>query len=59
MFSVEIAVAKLEYSSAHVSGILLQFTWLKLVDSQMNENRTLSYHLKVNPKDDPECFLAA
>ena len=59
VFSVEMAVAKLEYSSSHVSGMLHQFTWLKLVDSQMNEDNTLSYHLKVNPKDDPECFLVA
>lgn len=59
VFSVEMAVAKLEYSSSHVSGMLHQFTWLKLVDSQMNDDNTLSYHLKVNPKDDPECFLVA
>lgn len=59
MFSVEMAVAKLDYSSAHLSGMLHQFTWLKLIDSQINEDKTLSYHLKVNPKDDPECFIAA
>lgn len=59
MFSVEMAVAKLDYSSAHLSGMLHQFTWLKLIDSQINEDNTLSYHLKVNPKDDPECFLVA
>lgn len=59
MFSVEMAVAKLDYSSAHLSGMLHQFTWLKLIDSQMNDDNTLSYHLKVNPKDDPECFLVA
>lgn len=59
IFSVEMAVAKLDYSSAHLSGMLHQFTWLKLIDSQMNDDNTLSYHLKVNPKDDPECFLVA
>lgn len=59
MFSVEMAVAKLDYSSAHLSGMLHQFTWLKLIDSQINEDNTLSYQLKVNPKDDPECFLVA
>ena len=59
MFSVEMAVAKLEYSTSHLSGMLHQFTWMKLIDSQLNDDNTLSYHLTVNPKDHPECFLAA
>ncbi len=53
------AVAKLDYSSSHVSYILHQFEWLKLVDTQVNDNNSYSYQLKVNPKDDPELFSAA
>lgn len=59
IFSVEMAVAKLEYSTSHLSGMLHQFTRMKLIDSQMNADNTLSYHLNVNPKDHPECFAAA
>ena len=59
MFSVEMAVAKLDYSSSHVSYILHQFKWLKLVDTQVNDDNSYSYQLKVNPKDDPELFSAA
>ena len=32
MFSAEMAIAQLDYSSAHLSGILHQFTWMKLLD---------------------------
>jgi len=56
---VEMAVAKLDYSSSHVSYILHQFEWLKLVDTQVNDDNSYSYQLKVNPKDDPELFSAA
>lgn len=59
MFSVEMAVAKLDYSSSHVSYILHQFKWLKLVDTQVNDDNSYSYQLNVNPKDDPELFSAA
>lgn len=59
IFSVEMAVAKLDYSSSHVSYILHQFKWLKLVDTQVNDDNSYSYQLKVNPKDDPELFSAA
>ena len=59
MFSVEMAVAKLDYSSSHVSYILHQFKWLKLVDTQVNDDNSYSYQLKVNPEDNPELFSAA
>ena len=59
MFSVEMAVAKLDYSSSHVSYILHQFRWLKLVDTQINDDNSYSYQLKVNPEDNPELFSAA
>ena len=59
MFSVEMAVAQLDYSSAHMSGILHQFTMLKLLDCTSNDDKTYSYQLNVNPTDNPECFVEA
>lgn len=56
IFSAEMVVAQLDYSSAHVSGILHQFTMLKLLDCTPNEDNTYSYQFNVNPADDPECF---
>lgn len=56
MFSVEMVVANLDYSSSYVSGILHQFTMLKLLDCTPNEDNTYSYQLNVNPTDNPECF---
>lgn len=58
-FSVEMVIAKLDYSSSHVSTCLHQFTWLKFLDCKKNEDRTLTYKFLVNPKDNPECFSAA
>ena len=49
-------VAQLDYSSSHVSGILHQFTMLKLLDCTANDDNTYSYQLNVNPTDNPECF---
>lgn len=56
IFSAEMVVANLDYSSSHVSGILHQFTMLKLLDCTPNEDNTYSYQLNVNPADNPECF---
>ena len=56
MFSVEMVVANLDYSSSYVSGILHQFTMLKLLDCTPNEDNSYSYQLNVNPEDNPECF---
>ena len=58
-FSAEMAIANLDYSSAHVSGILHQFTWLKLLDCTMDEGNSYRYQLNVNPTDNPECFIKA
>ena len=58
-FSVEMVIAKLAYSSSHVSTCLHQFTWLKILDCKKNEDRTFTYQFLVNPKDNPECFSAA
>ena len=35
------------------------FKWLKLVDTQINDDNSYSYQLKVNPEDNPELFSAA
>ena len=56
IFSAEMVVAQLDYSSSHVSGILHQFTMLKLLDCTPNEDSSYSYQLNVNPTDNPECF---
>ena len=56
MFSAEMAIAQLDYSSAHLSGILHQFTWMKLLDCTANEDNSYTYQLNVNPTDNPECF---
>ena len=56
MFSAEMVVAKLDYSSSHISGILHQFTWLRLLDCTASEDNSNIYQLNVNPTDNPECF---
>lgn len=53
LFSAEMVIANLNYCSAHVSGILHKFTWLKLLDCTTNEDNSYSYHLNVNPTDNP------
>ena len=59
VFAVEMAVAQLDYSSAYMSGILHQFTMLRLLDCTPNDDKTYSYQLNVNPNDNPECFVEA
>lgn len=55
-FFVDMVIANLEYSSSHISGILHQFTWLRLLDCTTNVDNTHCYQLNVNPVDNPECF---
>lgn len=43
MFSAEMAIAQLDYSSAHLSGILHQFTWMKLLDCTANDDNSYTY----------------
>lgn len=56
IFSANMVFAQLDYSSSHVSGILHQFTMLKLLDCTPNKDNTYSYQLNVNPADNPEYF---
>ena len=55
-FSAEMAIANLDYSSAHICGILHKFTWMKLLDCTVNDDNTYRYQLNVNPIDNPEYF---
>lgn len=59
VFSVEMVTAKLDYSSAHISGFLHQFTWMRLLDCKESDNKTYEYKFRVNPTDNPECFEPA
>lgn len=59
VFSAKMVVAQLDYSSSHISGILYQFTWLRLLDCTVNDDHTNFYQFCVNPTDNPECFEAA
>ena len=56
-FSIEMVVATLDYSGAHASAVLHQFTLLRLIDCQTGEFN--QYQFLVNPQDNPECFAPA
>ena len=55
-FSMDMVIANLDYSTAHASGILHQFTWLKFLDCSKGIDNKMSYQFLVNPTDNPECF---
>ncbi len=57
-FSAEMVIAKLDTGTTAIKGCLHQFTWLKLLEREKNDNIYV-YHLNVNPTDNPECFTAA
>lgn len=57
-FSQDMVIAKLDYSSGHISACLHKFTWLKILDCKKDNNRK-SYQFLVNPTDNPECFNPA
>lgn len=59
VFSAEMVVAQLDYSSGRVSGILHQFTWMKLLHCTSNVDHINFYQFCVNPTDNPEYFEAA
>lgn len=56
-FSIEMVVATLDYSGAHASAVLHQFTLLRLIDCQTGEFN--QYQFLINPQDNPECFAQA
>ncbi len=56
VFSSEMVIAQLDYSSAQASGILHQFTWMKILGCTKGDNNRMSYQFMVNPTDNPEYF---
>ena len=56
VFSSEMVIAQLDYSSAQASGILHQFTWMKILGCKKGNNNRMSYQFIVNPTDNPEYF---
>ena len=57
LFSSEMVVATLDYSGAHTSAVLHQFTLMKILDCQ--EGEVYRYQFLINPQDHPECFEKA
>lgn len=55
-FSTEMVVSRLDYSEGQASGILQQFTLLRLLDSTSRADNKDFYKLCENPTDNPECF---
>lgn len=53
-FSLEMVIATLDYSSAHLCAELHQFTLLKVL--QYSKDKDTGYQFIVNPKENPECF---
>ena len=57
LFSLEMVVATLDYSSSHASAMLHQFTLLKVLECRREEvNR---YQFLITPAMYPECFTEA
>ena len=55
-FSSEMVVATLDYTHAHVSAVLHQFTLLKILNCNSDGEDRYTYSFLVNPKEHPECF---
>lgn len=56
-FSLEMVIATLDYSSAHLCAELHQFTLLKVL--QCSKDKDNAYQFIVNPRENPECFVGA
>ena len=54
VFSTEMAIATLEYSDAHISACLHQFTLLRILDCRKED--VFRYQFLINPEDNPEYF---
>lgn len=57
LFSSEMVVATLDYSGAHISAVLHQFTLMKILDCR--EGDVYQYQFLITPQDHPECFEKA
>ncbi len=56
-FSRDMIVATLDYSNPQASATLHELTLLRILDCRKEDG--LLYQLLVNPKEHPECFVAA
>ena len=59
IFSSDMVVAELEYSSSHVTATLHKLTWLKILHCEIGSDRKYNYQFIVTPEDHPECFGTA
>ena len=57
VFSTEMVIATLDYSGAHVSAYLHQFTLLKILDCRKED--VYRYQFLINPEEHPEYFEQA
>ena len=57
VFSTEMVIATLDYSGAHVSAYLHQFTLLKILDCRKED--VYRYQFLINPEEHPEYFEPA
>ncbi len=56
-FSRDMIVATLDYSNPHASSTLHELTLLRILDCRKEDG--LLYQFLVNPREHPECFVAA
>ena len=59
IFSSDMVVAELEYSSSHVTATLHKLTWLKILHCEIGSDRKYCYQFLVTPEYHPECFGTA
>lgn len=57
VFSTEMVIATLDYSGAHVSAYLHQFTLLRILDCRKED--VYRYQFLINPEEHPEYFESA
>lgn len=57
VFSTEMVIATLDYSGAHVSAYLHQFTLLRILDCRKED--VYRYQFLINPEEHPEYFEPA
>ena len=53
-FSSDMVIATLDYSGAHIRGMLHRFTLIRILDCQKEDG--FRYQFMITPEDHPECF---
>ena len=56
VFSTEMVIATLDYTSSHVSAVLHQFTLMRILNCNNDTENKYTYQFMVNPRENPECF---